>query len=128
MILYITCHLLLTWLPLLKACRVPVLHCLLLKIELAEACTKDIHYPELDHTGFVCGGKQPPQAIAIAMAVCYLQARVLAQEQLREVAQQLVSMFTFPEVKKQLHQRVVFLDQNYSPVATLVDGTIQPPP
>ncbi|CAE7945189.1 unnamed protein product [Symbiodinium necroappetens] len=72
--------------------------------DLIHHLSSDIHYPELDHTGFVCGGKQPPQAIAIAMAVCYLQ------------------------VKKQLHQRVVFLDQNYSPVATLVDGTIQPPP
>ena len=59
-----------------------MLHSLLLKTELAEACTKDIHYPELDATGFMCGGKQPPQGIAIAMAVCHLQARVLAQEKL----------------------------------------------
>lgn len=33
---------------------------------------KDIHYPELKRTGFLCGGKQPLGA-AVAVALCELQ-------------------------------------------------------
>ncbi|CAL1148745.1 unnamed protein product, partial [Cladocopium goreaui] len=45
----------------------------LLKKDLAQL-EKDIHYPELKRTGFLCGGKQPLGA-AVAVALCELQAK-----------------------------------------------------
>jgi len=42
--------------------------------DLVHELSKDIHYPELKRTGFLCGGKQPLGA-AVAVALCELQAK-----------------------------------------------------
>ena len=36
--------------------------------------SKEIHYPQLKETGFVCGGKEPLGA-AVGVATCILQMR-----------------------------------------------------
>eukprot|EP00930_Biecheleria_cincta_P104242 TRINITY_DN9643_c0_g1_i5.p1 TRINITY_DN9643_c0_g1~~TRINITY_DN9643_c0_g1_i5.p1 ORF type:complete len:275 (-),score=50.34 TRINITY_DN9643_c0_g1_i5:86-910(-) len=41
--------------------------------DLIHELSKEIHYPQLKETGFVCGGR-PPLGPAVAVAVCHLQS------------------------------------------------------
>jgi len=70
--------------------------------DLVHELSKDIHYPLMNETGFLCGGREPTGAAA-AVALCILQANGC------------------------LDGDVIFVNSNYQKCAILTAGTIQPP-
>jgi len=67
---------------------------------LVHQLSRDIHYPAINETGFVCGGKDPTGQ-AVAVALCMLQAQQHLQDEL------------------------IFVDAHYEPCATLKGGVVQ---